>query len=46
MKKEEKKSGILFWNEEEERLSMLYINNHGYLEMFRLLNKNIKDKFV
>jgi hypothetical protein len=35
MKKKEKKSGILFWNEDEERLSMLYINNNGFLEMFQ-----------
>ena len=37
MKKKEKRNGILFWNEEEERLSMLYINNNGFLEKFQPL---------
>ena len=34
MNKKEKRNGILFWNEEEERLSALYINDNGFLELF------------
>jgi len=46
MKKKEKRNGILFWNEEEERSSMLYINDNGFLEIFQARNKHVKDKFV
>lgn len=42
MKKNEKRNGILFWNEEEEHLSMLYINNNGFLETLQPLNERIK----
>lgn len=46
MKKKEIRNGILFWNEEEERLSMLYINNSGFLEKLQPLNEPIRDNFV
>ena len=46
MKKKEKRNGILFWNEEEERLSMLYINNNGFLETLQPLNERIRNNFV
>ena len=46
MKRKEKRKGILFWNEDEERLSMLYINNNGYLEKFQPLNEYARDTFV
>jgi hypothetical protein len=46
MKKKEKRNGFLFWNEEEERLSMLYINNNGFLETLQSLNECIRDNFV
>ena len=28
-----KQKGILFWNEEGEHSSIVYINNNGYLEI-------------
>jgi hypothetical protein len=46
MKKKEKRNGILFWNEEEERLSMLYINTNGFLEKLQPLNEPIRDNFI
>lgn len=46
MKKKEKRNGILYWNEEEERLSSLYINENGFLEMFKPRTMNIIDRFV
>jgi hypothetical protein len=30
--KREKRNGVLFWNEEAKDLSMVYINNDGFLE--------------
>jgi hypothetical protein len=41
VKKKEKRNGILFWNEEEERLSTLYINDNGFLELFQPLNEHM-----
>jgi hypothetical protein len=32
MKKIEKRNGVLFWNEDVKGLSILYINNEGFLE--------------
>jgi hypothetical protein len=32
MKKIEKRNGFLFWNEDVKGLSILYINNDGFLE--------------
>jgi len=32
MKKIEKRNGVLFWNEDVKGLSILYINNDGFLE--------------
>ena len=46
MKSKEKRNGILFWNEEEERLSTLYINDNGFLEMFQPRTQHIKNYFV
>lgn len=42
----EKRKGILFWNEEEERLSTLYINENGFLEMIRPRKNYINDSFA
>jgi hypothetical protein len=38
MKKKEKRNGILFLNEEEERSFLLYFNDNGFLEMFHPIN--------
>lgn len=46
MKRKEKRTGILYWNEEEERLSTLYINDNGFLEIFQPRIKHIKDHFA
>ena len=46
MKSKEKRNGILFWNEEEDRLSTLYINDNGFLEMFQPRTEHIKNYFV